>query len=84
MLGFPGALDATVRSEYGQPSVSYTSLSNVQCNGSEDSIFDCPYESNPSCAKSRSAGVQCLGMQLHTNYKFNNTCSPKVIHQLTH
>ena len=62
MLGYPGALDATVRSEYGEPRTSYTSISNVQCNGSEDSILDCSYESNPSCAKSRSAGVQCLGM----------------------
>ena len=70
MLGFPGALDATVRSEYGRPRTSYTSISNVQCNGSEDSIFDCPYKSNASCTNSRSAGVQCIGMQLHTSYKF--------------
>ena len=62
MLGFPGALDATVRSEYGLPSVSYASISNVQCNGSEDSILDCPYKSNSICTKQRSAGVQCLGM----------------------
>ena len=62
MLGYPGARDATLRSEYGQPSsAQYASLSNVQCSGSEDSIFDCPHTSNSNCSKSRSAGVQCLG-----------------------
>ena len=65
MLGFPGALDATVRSEYGQPNAQYTSLSNVQCNGTEDTIFDCPHESNSNCVKSRIAGVQCLSMYIH-------------------
>ena len=61
MLGFPGARDATLRSEYGQPSAQYASLSNVQCSGIEDSIFDCLHTSNSNCSKSRSAGVQCLG-----------------------
>ena len=60
MLGFPGALDAIVRSEYGEPQATYTSLSNVQCNGTENSIFDCLYQPKPYCSKSRSAGVQCL------------------------
>ena len=62
MLGFPGALNAIVRSEYGQPRGNYASISNLQCNGSEDSIFDCPFKSNSICTKQRSAGVQCLGM----------------------
>ena len=57
MLGFPGALDATVRSEYGQPSAKDSWISNVQCNGTESSIFDCPYEENFNCSRSRSAGV---------------------------
>ena len=61
MLGFPGARDATLRSVYGQPSAIHASLSNVQCSGTEDSIFNCPYRSNSNCTKSRSAGVQCLG-----------------------
>jgi len=60
MLGFPGALDATLRSQYGEPYARYASFSNVQCTGNEDSIFDCPYEFNSNCIKSRSAGVQCL------------------------
>ena len=60
MLGYPGALDAVVRSEYGEPVGLYASLSNVQCNGTEDSIFDCPHKSNPYCSTLRSAGVQCL------------------------
>lgn len=60
MLGFSGALDAIVRSQYGEPRARYASLSNVQCNGTESSIFDCPYKSNPNCFKSRCAGVRCL------------------------
>lgn len=63
MLGYPGALDAVVRSEYGDLGTifpSFVSLSNVQCNGTEDSIFDCPHENNPYCSTLRSAGVQCL------------------------
>ena len=62
MLGFPGALGATLRSEYGEPAPAYVSLSEVQCNGTEDSIYACPHESISYCSKSRSAGVQCLGM----------------------
>ena len=61
MLGFPGALDATLRSEYGEPAPAYASLSAVQCNGTEDLIYDCPHESISYCSKSQSAGVQCLG-----------------------
>ena len=60
MLGFPGALDATLRSEYGQPLVENAWFSNVQCNGTETSIFDCPCEVNYNCSRSRSAGVRCL------------------------
>ena len=62
MLGFPGALDATLRSEYSQPFVENAWLSNVQCNGTETSIFDCPFEVNYNCSKSRSAGARCLCM----------------------
>ena len=64
MLGFPGALDAIGRSEYGRPRATYTSLSNMQCNGTENSIFDCPHESNLYCPKSKSAGVRCLSKLL--------------------
>ena len=61
MLGFPGALDASVRSQYGIPYVEQAAMTNVQCTGTEDSIFDCPSDPNPSCDRSRSAGVRCLG-----------------------
>ncbi|CAL1538057.1 unnamed protein product [Lymnaea stagnalis] len=38
---------------------------NVQCNGSEDSIFKCQKTTgmSRSCAKSEIAGVQCLALQ---------------------
>ena len=61
MLGFPGALDATVRSQHGQPYIDGVIFSNVQCTGTEDSIFDCPSDPDASCDRSRSAGVRCAG-----------------------
>ena len=65
MLGFPGALDAIVRSQYGRLSFynnfHYVTFSNFQCNGTEKSIFDCPYDSNVSCSAQRIAGVRCIG-----------------------
>ena len=65
MLGFPGALDASVRSQYGLPSYENAAMSNVQCTGTENSIFDCPSDPNPKCDRSRSAGVRCLGNYVH-------------------
>ena len=72
MLGFPGALDATVRSQYGELNSRYFSLSNVQCNGREHSIYDCPFNYNSNCSISRSAGVRCLGMYVYA-YSYINT-----------
>ena len=63
MLGYPEALDATVRSQHGQSYRDNALFSNVQCTGTEDSIFDCPADPNPSCDRSRSAGVRCSGSQ---------------------
>ena len=37
-------------------------LSNVQCNGSESSILDCPASGAHSCNHSEDAGVSCEGM----------------------
>ena len=70
MLGFPGALDASVRSQYGVASYRNAAMFNVQCTGTESSIFDCPSDPNPSCDGSRSAGVRCLG-----NYGHYYKCS---------
>ena len=61
MLGYPEALDATVRSQYGRPYENDVLFTNVQCTGTEDSIFDCPADPNPSCDTSRTAGVRCSG-----------------------
>ena len=66
MLGYPGALDASVRSQYGIPNLQRAALSNVQCTGTENSIFDCPSDPNPSCDRSRTAGVRCLGNYICT------------------
>ena len=69
MLGFPGALDAVVRSQYGIPYIYHAAMTNVQCTGTEDSIFDCPSDPNPSCDRSRSAGVHCLGKYVQFLYR---------------
>ena len=69
MLGFPGALDATVRSQYGLPYATSALFSNVQCNGTENSIYDCPSDPSPRCDRTRSAGVRCLGnCNISVNY----------------
>ena len=61
MLGYSGALDASVRSQYGIPYIENVVISNVQCTGTENSIYECPSDPNASCGRSRSAGVRCLG-----------------------
>ena len=61
MLGYSGALDASGRSQYGIPYRGDAVLSNVQCTGTENSIYECLSDPNPSCGSSRSAGVRCLG-----------------------
>ena len=66
MLGFPTALSALANSDaaglYGTaPSGSNFTLDNLDCSGSESSIFDCPLSSELAevCDASKIAGVKC-------------------------
>ena len=61
------AADATVHGRFkvGQP-VQYW-LDDVQCQGSEQSFFDCQYRQpigTHNCGRRERAGVHCLSMSL--------------------
>ena len=65
-LGFPSAKVAlasgTADNVYGTaPSGNYFVLDDLQCTGSETSIFDCQHngEWNENCGASEIAGVEC-------------------------
>ena len=74
-LGYPGAIRATTRSYFTYRNSSSTSqqssaiFNNVDCTGSEESLFDCldifgmPLDISTvdSCPSQRSAGVICNG-----------------------
>ena len=34
-------------------------MGNVRCSGVEDNIFDCPYDSNPTCSSNQHADITC-------------------------
>ena len=66
MLGFPTAIEALAKSSasdlYGTaPSGSNFMLNNLDCSGSEISIFHCPLtgEVTDDCVASQIAGVKC-------------------------
>ena len=66
MLGFPTAIEALAKSSasdlYGTaPSGSNFILNNLDCSGSEMSIFHCPLtgEVTDTCDASQIAGVKC-------------------------
>ena len=59
-LGFPGAESVTTASFFG-PAYSEFSASNVQCNGDELRLEDCPRkdETQTYCTMKEVAGVYC-------------------------
>ena len=66
MLGFPTAIEALAKRSaadlYGTaPSASNFILNNLDCSGSETSIFHCPLtgEVTDDCDASQIAGVKC-------------------------
>ena len=61
-MGFGDASEATTGASFGQGSVDIA-LDNVQCNGSEFSIFECSHNANNNhgCSHSNDAGVRCSG-----------------------
>ena len=77
MLGFSTAIEALTNSTaddlYGTaPSGSNFTLDNLDCSGSESSVFDCPLtgEVSENCEATKIAGVRCA-----TSKKFLNTTS---------
>ena len=65
MLGFPTAIAAlghsTADNLYGIPSETDFVLSNLDCAGTETSVFRCPLtgEEDEDCLASEIAGVKC-------------------------
>jgi len=58
MLGYTTALGYTVRSHYGLVPSEF-SLDNVDCDGTEESLLDCPHLSIDNCGSTEGAGVVC-------------------------
>ena len=59
-MGFGDAIEATVGAIFGSSPGNLT-FNNVQCNGSEQNIFECPYSITTSCDHFQTAGVKCSG-----------------------
>ena len=58
MLGYPGAVTSTKNSYYGY--VGPSRMKNINCNGSESSIFDCSFQrAGRECGLKNGAGVLC-------------------------
>lgn len=36
-------------------------LNELMCTGTETSLLDCPYNSDPNCVHNEDAGVRCIG-----------------------
>merc|ERR1712025_1288595 len=58
MLGYTGG-DAIIESAYGPTGVDFA-MDDVQCNGNEHTISDCPHLTYSNCADGEAAGVQCV------------------------
>jgi len=59
-LGFPGAVDFTLRSHFG-PGQNFFLISQVDCRGDETSILACPHVARGlGCDSSTVAGVHCV------------------------
>ena len=75
MLGYPTAIEALANGAadnlYGTaPSGSNFTLDNLDCSGSETSIFDCPLSSELAevCEASKIAGVKCAKSKIWKNF----------------
>ena len=42
-------------------------MDNVHCNGSENSLFDCPHDASDNCGPTDGAGVVCTNIST-TNF----------------
>jgi len=58
MLGYTGG-DAIIESAFGAVAADFA-MDDVQCNGNEHTILDCPHITNPNCVDGEAAGVQCV------------------------
>ncbi|XP_077975564.1 scavenger receptor cysteine-rich domain superfamily protein-like [Styela clava] len=59
MLGFPGAISAHTDADF-EGAASKISLSNVECTGTESTLYDCTYSASNYCDRSKVASVECI------------------------
>ncbi len=66
-LGFKGAADYTIESEFGYVSDKF-SYDNVDCYGNEDALDDCTHqnEDEENCNGDEAAGVICIASSTTT------------------
>ena len=69
-LGYAGAIAATTEANFGE-GTGRIFLDEVDCSGSETSIFDCSSSGieNHDCVHAEDAGVRCMTGKVH------NTCN---------
>ena len=68
MLGYTGG-DAIIESAFGAVAADFA-MDDVQCNGNEHTLSDCPHITTSNCAVDEAAGVQCVSSGLYVCYNF--------------
>ena len=75
MLGFTTALGFTTKSHYGLVPSDF-SMDNVHCEGTEESLLDCPHRSVDDCGSSEGAGAVCGDIPANNTVTSPNYPSP--------
>ncbi|XP_071485279.1 scavenger receptor cysteine-rich domain-containing protein DMBT1-like [Diadema antillarum] len=75
MLGYPAAERAIGQASFGQGEGRIV-LDNVQCQGTEDGLADCPHNGffQHNCRHSEDAGVICAGAQFQVRLVGGSNC----------
>ena len=71
MMGYIGSTDPKSGADYGKGNGTIW-LNNVQCTGSESSLFSCVHDGlrNHTCTNGNEANVSCFGPDGIISYRF--------------